>query len=91
MTGYEEYEKSLKILGIVSRFTAEDLKNSYLKLSKKYHPDMPQGDNEKFKEINEAYKMIQKYIQNYRYGVDEKDFYEQNPFSKKGKDWFYDF
>ncbi len=52
---------------------------------------MPQGDNEKFKEINEAYKIIQKYIQSYRFGVDEKDFYEQNPFLKKGTDWFYDF
>jgi DnaJ-class molecular chaperone len=54
MFSYQDYEKSLKVLGIVSRFTSNDLKNSYLKLSKKYHPDMPQGDNEKFKEINEA-------------------------------------
>jgi len=91
MITYEDYEKSLTSLGIVSRFTLGDLKNCYLKLSKKYHPDMPDGNDEKFREINEAYKMIQRYMQEYRFGVDEKDFYLQNPFARKSKDWFYDF
>ena len=58
MKNYEEYEKALESLGIVSRFTLGDLKNNYLKLSKKYHPDMQQGDAEKFKEINEAYQTL---------------------------------
>ncbi len=91
MTTYEDFEKALEILGIVSRFSSNELKNNYLKLSKKYHPDMPDGDGEKFKELNEAYKMIQSYLQNYRFGVDEDDFYTQNPFSKKSGDWFYNF
>ncbi len=88
---FEDYEKALESLGIVSRYTLLDVKNRYLKLSKKYHPDMADGDDEKFKEINEAYKLIQTYIQSYRFGVDEDDFYTQNPFSKKSGDWFYDF
>ena len=91
MISYEDYESSLESLGIVSRFTMGDLKNNYLKLSKKYHPDMPQGDAQKFREVNEAYKTIQRYIQDYRFGVDEKDFYQQNPFANKSTDWFYDF
>ncbi len=91
MSSYKEFSKALESLGIVSRFTSSDIKNRYLKLSKKYHPDMPTGDDEKFKEINEAYKLIQLYLQNFRFGVDEEDFYQQNPFSKKSKDWFYDF
>ena len=88
---YKEFEKALNSLGIVSKFSAGELKTNYLKLSKKYHPDMPTGNAEKFREINEAYKMIQLYIQSYRFGVDEVDFYTQNPFLKKGSDWFYDF
>ena len=88
---YQVFEEALSSLGIVSKFTASELKNNYLKLSKKYHPDMPTGDAEKFREINEAYKMIQLYIQSYRFGVDEEDFYTQNPFLKKGSDWFYEF
>ena len=91
MFSYQDYEKALNSLGIVSRFTLSDLKNNYLKLSKKYHPDMQDGNDEKFKEINEAYKLIQKYTQSYRFGVDEKDFLTQNPFAKKGGDWFYEF
>ena len=91
MSSYEDFEKALESLGIVSRFTASDLKNRYIKLSRKYHPDMPDGDDKKFKEINEAYKMIQKYIQNYRFHIDEEEFYQQNPFLKKSSDWFYDF
>ena len=91
MHSYEDYEKALESIGIVSRFTASDLKDKYLKLSKKYHPDMPTGDDTKFKEINEAYKTLQKYIQNFKFGVDKEDFYQQNPFSRKSKDWFYDF
>ena len=91
MTSFEDFEKALESLGIISRFTASDLKNRYLKLSKKYHPDMPDGDDKKFKELNEAYKMIQKYIQDFRFQVNEEEFYQQKPFLKKSSDWFYDF
>ena len=88
---YENFQKALDNLGIVSRITYPDLKEKYLKLSKKYHPDMPEGDAEKFKEINEAYKMIQKYMQDFRFQLNEEEFHQQNPFSKKSGDWFYDF
>ena len=88
---YETFQKALDSLGIVSRITYTDLKEKYLKLSKKYHPDMPEGDAEKFKEISEAYKMIQKYMQDFRFQLNEEEFYQQNPFSKKSGDWFYDF
>jgi DnaJ-class molecular chaperone len=88
---YEKFEKALEALDIVTRITQAELKEKYLKLSKIYHPDMPQGDAKKFKEINEAYKLINKYMQNFRYVLDEEEFYKQYPFSRKSKDWFYDF
>jgi len=88
---FEDFQKALDSLGIVTRFSYIDLKDKYLKLSKKYHPDMPDGDADKFKEINEAYKLLQKYMQAFRFDLSEKEFYEQNPFSKKSGDWFYDF
>ena len=88
---YEEFEKALDVLGIVSRASMLDIKNRYQKLSKKYHPDMINGDNEKFRELNEAYKIIQLYIKGFRFKLDKEEFYEQNPFSKKSNDWFYDF
>ncbi|NPA60128.1 MAG: DnaJ domain-containing protein [Epsilonproteobacteria bacterium] len=88
---YEDFQKALDTLGIVSRVSMQDIKNRYQKLSKVYHPDMQNGNDEKFRELNEAYKIIQKYIKSYRFKLDEDEFYEQNPFSKKSNDWFYDF
>jgi len=88
---YEDFQKALDSLNIVSKLSAQELKIKYQKLSKKYHPDMPSGDEEKFREINEAYKTIQNYIKNYRFKLDEEEFYQQNPLSKKSSDWFYDF
>jgi hypothetical protein len=52
---------------------------------------MPEGDEKRFMEINEAYKVVSAYMQNFRFKLDEEEFYEQNPFSKKSKDWFYNF
>ena len=53
---------------------------------------MPDGDEAKFREINEAYKLLQAYIKNYRFSLSEDEFYGQNPFLKKSSgDWFYGF
>ena len=88
---YEKLQKALESLDIVTRITQGELKEKYLKLSKVYHPDMPDGDAKKLKEINEAYKLVNSYIQNYRFSFDEDEFYAQNPFSRKQKDWFYNY
>ncbi len=55
-----------KVLGISSSATDEEVKKAYRKMAKKYHPDnfsnspMREQAEEKMKEINEAYDMIQK-------------------------------
>ena len=88
---YEDFKRALEILDMITLTSYADLKKRYLTLSKKYHPDMSEGDAEKFKEINEAYKMIEKYMQEFRFQLNEEEFYQQNPFSKKPGDWFYNF
>ncbi len=50
-----------KILGVDEKVTQKELKRSYRKLAKKYHPDANPGDakaEEKFKEISEAYDIL---------------------------------
>jgi DnaJ-class molecular chaperone len=50
-----------KILGVEPSASAEELKKSYRKLAKKYHPDVTGGDKTKeaqFKEISEAYETL---------------------------------
>ena len=46
------------ILGVSKNATTEQIKKEFRKLSLKYHPDKPNGDEEKFKEINEAYQTL---------------------------------
>ncbi len=50
-----------KILGIERTATGEEIKKAYLKMIRKYHPDL-NGDDEKnklaFLEITEAYRVL---------------------------------
>lgn len=50
-----------KILGLTSNATQDEIRTAYRKLSKKFHPDVNQGDKffeERFKEIQEAYEKL---------------------------------
>lgn len=38
----------------------DDIDRKYKKLAKKYHPDMPGGDTEMFKKINNAHKILKR-------------------------------
>jgi molecular chaperone DnaJ len=50
-----------KTLGVAKGATADEIKKSYRKLARKYHPDANEGDakaEERFKEISEAYNVL---------------------------------
>lgn len=46
------------ILGIDKKASKEDVKKAFHKLAHKYHPDKKDGDEAKFKEVNEAYQVL---------------------------------
>ena len=46
-----------KILGVNQDATQDEIKKAFRKLALKYHPDKG-GDEEKFKQVNQAYSMI---------------------------------
>lgn len=46
------------ILGISRQASDAEIKKAYRKLAAKYHPDKPTGDENKFKEISEAYEVL---------------------------------
>lgn len=46
------------ILGVSKSASKEEIKKAYRKLAHKYHPDKKDGDESKFKEVNEAYSIL---------------------------------
>lgn len=47
-----------QILGLKENASQEEIKRAFHQLAYKYHPDRPGGNEEKFKEINEAYQTL---------------------------------
>ncbi len=47
-----------EILGVSKDASDEEIKKAYRKLAHKYHPDKKDGDEQKFKEVNEAYQTL---------------------------------
>jgi molecular chaperone DnaJ len=47
-----------KILGLEKGATKEDVKKAFRKMASKYHPDKQGGDEEKYKEVTEAYAVL---------------------------------
>ena len=62
MASQDWFDKDFyKILGVSKDVSDADLKKTYRKLARKYHPDSNQGDEKaeaKFKEISEAYSCL---------------------------------
>ena len=55
-----EYKDYYKVLGVDRDIDQADLKKTYRKLARKYHPDVSKETNaeERFKEVNEAYEVL---------------------------------
>ena len=46
------------ILGVNKRASRDEIKKAFYKLAHKYHPDKKDGNEAKFKEVNEAYQVL---------------------------------
>lgn len=74
-----------EVLGVNKNASDDEIKNSYRKLAKKYHPDLHPNDAEaanKFKEINEAYSVLSDSQKRANY--DQFGSAEGNPFGGAG-------
>ncbi|MDQ3076177.1 MAG: molecular chaperone DnaJ [bacterium] len=45
-------------LGVEKNASKDEIKKAFYKLAHKYHPDKKEGDEKKFKEVNEAYQTL---------------------------------
>lgn len=56
-----EYKDYYKIMGLEKTASEDEIKSTYRRLAKKYHPDLNPNDEkaqEKFKEVSEAYEVL---------------------------------
>ncbi len=74
----EEIEKALELLSLPKLISRSDIKKQYHFLAKKNHPDMG-GDAQKMEQLNYAYKLLMKYIEEFRYTFDEEEISKQFP------------
>jgi DnaJ-class molecular chaperone len=95
-----EFRDYYKILGVERTASDAEIKRSFRKLARKFHPDVNQSDKEaerRFKEINEAYQVLNDPEKRKRYdelgadwerGAPEEEVYRryarQNPFTSSG-------
>jgi len=74
----DEINHALDILELPKLITKADIKKQYRFLSKKNHPDLG-GYEHKQEEINWAYRLLMKYIEEFRYTFEDKEIYNQLP------------
>lgn len=70
------------VLGLKYGASTKEIRAAYLQLAKKYHPDSPTGDTEKFKIIAQAYEALndprnKKNNQNKEMKTQNKDMHEE--------------
>jgi len=65
-----------EILGVSKQATPDQIKKQYRKLSLEFHPDRPNGDAARFREINEAYEVLSDEKKRKQYDHEPPDFME---------------
>jgi molecular chaperone DnaJ len=75
-----------KILGVEKNTSKDEIKKAFRKLAHQYHPDKKTGNEEKFKEINEAFQVLGDDTKRQQYDQYGSDFSQQGGFGG-GMNW----
>lgn len=88
----ENFRNYYEILGVASDANSDEIKKSYRRLARQYHPDLNPGDKEaeeKFKELGEAYEILSEPEKRSQYDQFSQ-YWKQNGFrsgTPKAKTW----
>lgn len=72
------------VLGVDKSASKEEIKKAFYKLASKYHPDKKDGDEAKFKEVNEAYQILSDDKKRKEYDTYGQTFNGQGPYGAGG-------
>jgi len=75
---YDKIHEALDILGLPTRVSLKEITDRYRYLASGKHPDVG-GETEEMARINEAYKLLKTYIENYRFSFSEEEIARQFP------------
>ena len=75
---YEAVQRALEILGLPTHISWETIKSRYRYLASHKHPDTG-GDDEQMAQINAAYELLKKYVENFRFSFSEEEVDKQFP------------
>jgi len=69
-------EEARKLLGLPATATKREVKAAYRRSARRWHPDVAQAGEEaayraRMQEVNAAYRYIQKFLEDYRYMLEE--------------------
>ena len=78
LTPSDQIKEALEVLQLPQLVTKKDIQRQYRFLAKKYHPDVG-GCADEMERLNAAYKLLMKYIEEFRYTFDEDEVNRQFP------------
>ena len=77
---FKDFQEAVKIFGLIGLENKSAIKDKYLNLLKQFHPDMQNGDTEKFQKMSDAYKILMAYVDNFKFKFTQEEFKSQYPF-----------
>ncbi len=75
---YEKIHEALETLGLPTHVSMRDITQRYRYLASKKHPDAG-GENGEMAKINEAYELLKRYVESYRFSFSEEEIAKQFP------------
>lgn len=74
----KDIENARNLLDVPVFISLKELKNHYRRLAKANHPDK-NGNIDKMNKINQAYEVLKKYMENYRFTFSQEEILKQFP------------